>query len=635
MDNIDTINSDKRYKVLKELFLKLDNETSNFNQEETDILNNLVEEKFFKKTDGKYTIDTKYRVGILKLEKNFAVLNDLENEHKNIKLNFEDLHGAYDGDLIIVKRVFNPRRSVNAKVVRVLNATDHSILVYLKDGNIYSVKEGVLLKIANYELKSNHEDGDVLLVNGKSYNVVEKFGNLKDAAVDEKISLFLYDEYNRINKTDPEVQEDLVQDESRVDLRDLNFCTIDPASAKDHDDAIYYDEKNSILYVAIADVSHFVPQGSELDLSAYEKSTSAYFPHKVFPMLPNSLSEELCSLKPEVDRFAYVFKMFLNTKDLSVKKSELFEAVINSKSKYSYGRIDRVLEDKLDQYSKTDKEIFDSLITLYDITKKFRAKRLENGYDFRTSELRQKLDFNKELVGVDVEVSSGSHQLVEECMLLANVEAATKVNNLAIYRTHEEPSFQAISKLVDDVNLLGIKAKMKENVHSTVIAIQKQAQHSFLRDEVDELIIKAQTQAKYASKNFGHFGLGFKRYSHFTSPIRRYSDLVLHRILKTKKVPENIDDICEHISNQERKIDTMVWDFEDRKFARWAQKHLGEELQVQVVDPTRAIVKTYKDIPGVRIYLDNYKGEKLFSKTKVIIKEVNIISKKIIGSIKN
>jgi len=620
--------------MIKNIFIKLLKENYDFNQEETDILNNLVEEKFLKKQDGKYSIDTKYRIGILKVEKNFAVINDLENEHKNIKLNFEDLHGAYDGDLIIVKRVFNPRKSIKAKVVRVLSSSDHSILVYLKDGSFYSVKEGVLLKQAKSEITKNYDNEDVLLINSKTYNVVERFGNLKDAKVDEKISLFLYDEYTRITKKDSSVDVAIEDDNSRIDLRDLNFCTIDPASAKDHDDAIYYDEKKGIVYVAIADVSHFVPQGSALDLSAFAKSTSAYFPHKVHPMLPSSLSEELCSLKPEVDRYAYVFKIHLDLDKLVVKKSELFEALIKSKSKYSYGRIDRVLENKLDQYSKTDKEIFDSLISLYDLTKKLREKRLKQGYDFRTSEIRQKLDVKAELTGVEVEVSSSSHQLVEECMLLANVEASNKVNNIAIYRIHEEPSFQAISKLVDDVNLLGIKAKMKENVHSTVIAIQNQAKHSQLRAEVDELIIKAQTQAKYSPKNLGHFGLGFNSYSHFTSPIRRYSDLVLHRILKTKKVPADIEDICSHISTQERKIDTMVWDFEDRKFARWANKRIGDELQVQVVDPTKGIVQTYKDLPGIRIYLDNYKGEKLFSKTKVIIKSVDIVSKKIIGSIK-
>ena len=321
--------------MIKNIFIKLLKENNDFKQEELDILNNLVEEKFLKKLDGKYSMDTKYRIGILKIEKNFAVINDLENEHKNIKLNFEDLHGAYDGDLIIVKRVFNPRKSIKAKVVRIISSSDHSILVYLKDGNLYSVKEGVLLKAAKSEIQSNYQDDDVLLINGKTYNVVEQFGNLRDAKVDEKISLFLYDEYARISKKDAPVEKDLDEGQGRRDLRDLNFCTIDPASAKDHDDAIYYDEKESVLYVAIADVSHFVPSGSALDLSAYEKSTSAYFPHKVHPMLPSSLSEELCSLKPEVDRFAYVFKIYMDTKNLNVIKSELFEAIINSKSKYS------------------------------------------------------------------------------------------------------------------------------------------------------------------------------------------------------------------------------------------------------------------------------------------------------------
>mgnify|MGYP000721660650 CR=1 FL=1 len=621
--------------MLKKLFLKLDNPTQTFNQEEKDILNNLVEEKFFKKVEGRYEIDTKYRIGVLKIEKNFAVLNDLENEHKNIKLQFDDLHGAYDGDLIIVKRVFNPRKSIKAKVVRVLNSDDNSILVYLKDGNLYSLKESVLLKIANHNIITKHEEGDVLLINSKTYQVVEKFGNLRDASVDEKISLFLYGEYHRLTDQEPSLDNETLEDEKRVDLRDLNFCTIDPASAKDHDDAICFDEKESILYVAIADVSYFVHSGSPLDLHAYKRSTSAYLPGKVLPMLPNSLSEELCSLKPEVDRYAYVFKIYLDTQDLTVKKSQLFEALITSKSKFSYGRIDRILDGKFDQFTPMDKNIFDSLIPLYEITKEFRAKRMQKGYDFRTSEVRQKLNFNKELEGVEIETSTASHQLVEECMLLANIEASKKVNNIGIYRIHEEPSFKAISKLVDDVNILGVKVRMKENVHSTITAIQAQAQHSMLRDEVDELIIQSQTQAKYSSKNLGHFGLGFKSYSHFTSPIRRYSDLVLHRMLKTKKVPKDIDDVCAHISVQERKVDTMVWDYEDRKYARWAAKHIGEELKVQVVDPERGIVKTYKDIPGIRIYVDNYKGEKLFLKLKVIIKEVDIVSKKIIGSIKN
>ncbi len=143
---------------------------------------------------------------------------------------------------------------------------------------------------------------------------------------------------------------------------------------------------------------------------------------------------------------------------------------------------------------------------------------------------------------------------------------------MGIYRVHEEPTFESISKLVDLVNNLGIKVKMQGNVHDTIFAIQQKAKSSMFASEVDELIIQSQVQAHYNSVNLGHFGLGFDSYSHFTSPIRRYSDLVLHRILKTKHTPENIDDICTHISNTQRKVDQLVWDFEDRKYARWAQK---------------------------------------------------------------
>jgi ribonuclease R len=389
-----------------------------------------------------------------------------------------------------------------------------------------------------------------------------------------------------------------------------------------------------VLYVAIADVSYFVKEGSVLDKEAFKKSTSAYLPGKVLPMLPNELSEDMCSLKEGVDRYSYVFKIELDLEKLEVKKSELFEAIINSHRKFSYGRIDRVLDEKLDRYTEQEKEIFDYLVPLYEVTKLFRQKRLEKGYDFRSSEYRLRLDNNSELQSIEVETSSPSHQLVEECMLFANIEASKKVNSVGIFRIHEEPPFKAISKLIDDVNALGVKAKLQNDVHDTITHIQEKAKYSTLREEIDELIIHAQTQAKYSSRNLGHFGLGFNSYSHFTSPIRRYSDLVLHRMLKTRQTPKNIDEICEHISIQERKIDQMVWDFEDRKYARWAAKNIGLEVKAKVTDNERGVCVTFGQIAGAKIHLDNYKGQVLFSKIRVIIKSADIISKRVIGSVK-
>ena len=615
--------------MIKELFIKIFENNYNFNENEQKILDELIDENVIDFIENRYEINSKYRVGIVNIEKNRAVLKDLTNEHKNINLEFEHLNGAYNGDLVLAKRVFNPRSKVKAKIVKVFDGEKNNILVYVKDGNYFTVKENIMLQT---KVQINSDDGDILLVDSKTLELEENLGNISDAKIDERISTILYKESYRYKKLHVDAKMD--DKNERVDLRDLPFCTIDPASAKDHDDAIYFDWENNILYVAIADVSYFVKENSEIDKEAFKKSVSAYLPGKVLPMLPNELSEDMCSLKEGVDRYSFVFKIYLDVENMKINKSEVFEALINSHRKFSYGRIDRVLENKFDTFTKIEKEIFDYLIPLYEVTKSFRKKRLEKGYDFRSNEFRLKLDNNSEIQSVEVETSSSSHQLIEECMLLANIEASKKINEVGIYRIHEEPPFKAISKLIDDVNILGIKAKLQTDVHDTITHIQEKAKNSFLREEVDDLIIHAQTQAKYSSKNLGHFGLGFNSYSHFTSPIRRYSDLVLHRILKSKKTPKNINEICDHISIQERKIDQMVWDYEDRKYARWAAKNIGLEVKAKISDNERGICITYGEIPGAKIYLENYRGQILFSKIKVIIKSSDIISKKIFGYIK-
>ena len=568
-------------------------------------------------------------MAIVNVGKNLVILEDLISEHKNIKIEFDDLSGAYDGDLVLAKRVFNPRSRTKAKIIKILDGKKNDVLVYIKDKAFHTVKENIKLENKN-ALK--YKEGEVLLVDNKSLELIKNLGNIEDPKIDEYISLYLYKEIFRLDKP-LEIDAKMDDTKQRVDLRDLAFCTIDPSSAKDHDDAIYYDKLENILYVAIADVSYFVKEGSELDKLAYLKSTSIYLPHKVLPMLPPILSEEMCSLKEGIDRYAYVFKIYLDVKNLGVKKSELLEAIIKSHRNFSYGRIDRVIEGQLDQYSKTEKEIFDYLIPLYDLTKKYRAKRLIKGYDFRSSENRLKLR-NSNLESVEVETSTSSHQLVEECMLFANIEASKKVNMMGIYRIHEEPPFKAISKLVDDVNILGVNAKLQSDVHETIVHIQEKAKNAMLSAEIDELIIQAQTQAKYSSKNLGHFGLGFTSYSHFTSPIRRYSDLVLHRMLKTKQTPKNIDDICAHISLNERKVDQLVWDFEDRKYARWANEHIDEEIKVKIVDVEKARAVCYEKMVGMKVVLDNFKGQKLFTKLRVKIKSVDIVTKLIVATIK-
>ncbi len=567
--------------------------------------------------DNEYILNSKYKLGTIILINNDAILNLENNSSQKIYIDNKNLNGAYNYDIVLVQIIFNPKGRTKAKVIQILERSNHSILCYVKDYNLYTVKENAFIDCESV----NNRDGDIVLF--EKGKIIKIFGNIADATIDEKISLYLYNEFYRIEPQEA-LEFEKLDTSNRTDLTHLDFCTIDPVSAKDFDDAIYYDQENQELYVAIADVSAYVKEGSELDQEAYKKSFSIYLPNKMLPMLPFELSTDLCSLVPNEIRPAYVFKMKLDLKNKRVLDSSVFEALIESKNRYSYEYIDEVLEQN---------DADNPQVKLHNITKNFREKRLRNGYDFRNDEIKLILDENENLIDYTVETSSPSHSLVEECMLLANQEAAKKLQLLGIFRVHDEPSSSKIKKLLDDVNALGIKAQLKDDIHSTIISIQQKAANVGLENEIDELIIQSQQQASYSSIKKEHFGLGFKDYSHFTSPIRRYADLVLHRILKTNKIPDNIEEICEYISTKEREIATLVWDYEDRKYARYLSNHLHKTFQATLVDTEYSIVKLDEEVKGARVHIDNYAGEKLFSKVAVKIISSDIISKKIIGTI--
>ena len=564
-----------------------------------------------------YSLNSKYKIGTVSISEKIATLHLSTNSSQKIYLDFDKLNGAYRDDIVLVQILFNPKGRTKAKVIQILNRTENDILCYVKNKNLYTIKENILI---DCEIVNN-KDGDVVVFSqGK---ITSKFGHIEDAKVDEKISLFLYHELYRLDET-PLSNYSILKKDTRTDLTDLEFSTIDPASAKDHDDAIYFDEQSNEIYVAIADVSAYVEEDSSLDKAAFQRSFSLYFPHKVLPMLPFELSTDLCSLVPNKPRPAYVFKMKLNKNHTKVISSELLEAMIESKHKHSYEYIDEVLERNDDNNIHTK---------LFKITQKLKKNRLKNGFDFKNDEIRLILDQEENLIDFKLESSSPSHSLVEECMLLANQEAAKKLKSIGIFRVHDEPSDSKIKKLIDEVNFLGIEAKLKEDVHSTIISIQKLARNANLEQEVDELIIQSQQQASYSSIKKPHFGLGFTDYSHFTSPIRRYSDLVLHRILKTGKIPEDIETICEDISIKEREIARLVWDYEDRKYARYLSKNIGKIYLATIVDTDTILVKLNEGVKGARIHIENYGGEKLFSQVKVKIVSSDIISKKITGNI--
>ncbi|MBS9778903.1 MAG: VacB/RNase II family 3'-5' exoribonuclease [Campylobacteraceae bacterium] len=460
-------------------------------------------------------------------------------------------------------------------------------------------------------------DETVLKINNETGVIEEVLGILSDDSIDEKISLALYGKIEDFSKEaefqalsyGKEVDKNLYEDYE--DLTHLPFCTIDPVDAKDFDDAIYYDDKNHALYVAIADVSSYVTPFDAIDKEAKQRGFSIYFPHKSVPMLPRNLSENICSLMPNKDRLAFCFKISFDEQN-NIKKEELINTVINSKKRYTYEQIDLFLEKKYKDKDSADEIVFVWLEKLAKLTKALRKKRLENAFEFRSDEVRMNVDENQRLLSVHVEKETASHALIEDCMLLANKAAAKRIE-YGIFRNHESPSYERIEELLADLECIGLDFAFSPELPKLIKSIQEKANEINLRTEVDKLIIRAQKKAMYESESKGHFGLGFNTYTHFTSPIRRYSDLILHRLLKAKLKNdkklynyqlENIDSTCEELSQKERQSDQVAWDYMDRKFARWAKLHVGKVYEAIITDVGKNIIAKLDDeIKGAKLFV--------------------------------
>ena len=610
------------------------------------LVDDLLRHKIIK-VDGKiYKISSKYRVGKIDIARNgTGFLEVFGIKAKDLLIEPSDLNGATRGDLVVAKRVFKSGGRPKAKVVYILEKAFRYSVAYFdkKSGLFLNVKNEMPLAVkASKKSLQNLPDGTVVKVDNEAQFIVEVLGVLDDPSVDEKISLALYNKKEEFSKEAEleasayadEIYSDLYPD--RIDLTHLPFCTIDPVTAKDHDDAIYYDKESNTLYVAIADVSEYVSPMGPIDKEAKSRGFSIYFPHKSIPMLPRKLSEGICSLKENQTRLAFVSKIALDS-DLEPIHEELIEAIIKSRRKYSYDRVDEFLAGKFENIDNVDEEILEYLLPLYEVTKKLRKKRLQKGFEFSNPEIRLVLDAKGELVATQIEKETPSHALIEDCMLLAN-KATAKMFDYGIFRTHEEPADEKIEELVAELANIGIFTKEYNSLHELFLHIQEQAKNLGIAEHVDKLLIRTQKQAGYTATNIGHFGLGFEKYTHFTSPIRRYSDLTLHRLLKAiikdnKKqldfILRNIEPLTVQISELEREAAKVEWDFMDRKFARWAKKNIGKRLRAIVTDPESTPIAHIEDeIVGARVFLPKAEVE-LFEKVVVEIIDVNVATTKI------
>jgi ribonuclease R len=399
------------------------------------------------------------------------------------------------------------------------------------------------------------------------------------------------------NRFGPEVRES--DWANREDLRDLPLVTIDGEDAKDFDDAVYAEAQRGggwRLVVAIADVSHYVRYGSELDLEARARATSVYFPDRVLPMLPEHLSNHLCSLMPRVDRLAFVCDMHV-TKTGKVTKTRFYESVIRSHARLTYDAVWGFLQNPDAADVALSVPVRDSLQTLhavYEVLK--RARDARGALDFRGGEVKARVGEDGRIEGFYALNRNDAHRLIEECMVAANVEAAVALriaNARSLYRVHGQPEDKRVTELQKVLNALQVGAQFSEK--PTPREFRQLVQRLAGRPDgilLESLVIRSLAQAVYQQTNIGHFGLALEEYAHFTSPIRRYPDLLVHRALKAALVPASesghrystaeLQTLGLESSTRERRADDAARDVMGYLKCLYLQPRVGETFDATI-----------------------------------------------------
>ncbi|HEX4479485.1 MAG TPA: ribonuclease R [Rudaea sp.] len=380
----------------------------------------------------------------------------------------------------------------------------------------------------------------------------------------------------------------------RVDLRKLPLVTIDGEDARDFDDAVYAEATNAgfRLIVAIADVSHYVRPGTALDDEAQKRATSVYFPGFVVPMLPETLSNGICSLNPNVDRLCMVCEMRVGF-DGDVSNAKFYPAVMNSHARLTYTRVWQAIGEKSDDARDELRAVLpqlEQLHQLYKILAKARQKR--GAIDFESHEVKFRLDQAGDVVQLGTEERNDAHKLIEECMIAANVEAAKFLDKRkipALYRVHAPPPESKYEDLQEFLREFSLRMPPHAQVTpGDFMAMLKKIRKRPDSALIESVLLRSQSLAVYSPSNSGHFGLALEAYAHFTSPIRRYPDLLVHRAIRYALgkgapaqytySPSEMAGLATHCSHNERRADEAERDVDERYKCAWMEKHVGSEF---------------------------------------------------------
>ena len=504
--------------------------------------------------------------GILRIKDDSGVVATNNPEFPKVSIKRRHLLTAFDGDLVIVKPLASKKdKKLRGEIIKVVQRQDREIIGTVDyDGNFYFLIPDDPLYYIDFLLPSKYLNGagkgdkvqcrflqwdDPL--KSPSAEVVELLGKAGDPKVQFQS---VAREFNLVRDFSPKVLEEVKEvakivniknHKDRLDLRDTKIVTIDPVDAKDFDDALsleILENGNFWLGVHIADVSYYVRENSELDKEALKRGTSVYLVDQVINMLPEELSTDMCSLRPNRVRLAYsVFMEY--TYDGELVNYQIGKSVIKSSKRYNYDEVHEILaKDKDPEF----------LGQLNNLAKILRKKRFElGGINFETMEVKFLLDENLQPVQPILRVSNDATQLVEECMLAANKTVAEHIEKLSkeykfksnlpfLYRIHDEPNPDKINSVLDFIKSLGVHHNFVFKGSKDINTLLDEFEGRPEKPIVNQLLVRSMPKAEYSVDNIGHYGLGFDFYTHFTSPIRRYPDLIVHRTLEeyTKERPE-------------------------------------------------------------------------------------------------
>lgn len=599
-----------------------------------EVLSKLVKELKIRLTKkGKYVKfdDNSQKIGVFAGNRKGFGFVIIDGEEKDYFINRENVNGAIDGDEVVIKVI--DEGTHEAVVERVNKRNLNNLLV----GELYSKEEKNYLKLDNDKINIIVEINDTLgAVPGnkvvcKVENKVEKsnyyqgkiirvLGHKDDPGVD---ILSIAMRYN-INDIFPDtvinelkdIPNEVSQSEltNRKDLTNEVIFTIDGDDTKDIDDAISIkklENGNYLLGVHIADVSHYVKEGTALGDEAYARGTSSYLANTVIPMLPHQLSNGICSLNPNVIRLTLSCIMEFDDKG-KIVNSDIFESYIKSRKQMTYKCVNKILLE--DTIPEGYEEFVPDLKLMYELSKIIRKRKVELGYlDFDVPEPKIITDENGKAIDIQKRIQSAGENLIEDFMISANETVASTIAYMDlpfIYRVHGTPDMDKIKNFLHFTAVLGYKvnANLKNITPKTIQNILEQLKDKEEYNILSSMLLRSMQKAVYDNVNIGHFGLASKFYTHFTSPIRRFPDLTVHRLLRTYLFNHNIDNetvnyfsvelpaIAKQSSSREQAATQCERDVDDMKMAEYMENHIGETYR-----GTISTVTNY----GIYVELDN------------------------------